>query len=73
MSESTEPSPAGIASIGVQLPPLAMEIGELASLRGQEPEKYTVGLGCEAMALCPAGYDVVDLAVDGAAYMALRA
>ena len=60
----------GIAAIGVQLPPLAMDVRELAALRGVDPDKYTLGLGCDEMALCPEGYGVVDLAV-GAAKRAL--
>lgn len=56
----------GIASIGLSLPPLAMDLGELARLRGVDPAKYKVGLGCEQMALCPPGYGVVDLAVTAA-------
>ena len=63
-------SSTGIASIGVQLPPLAMDVRELAALRGADPDKYTLGLGCDQMALCPEGYGVVDLAV-GAARRAL--
>ena len=60
----------GIASIGLQLPPLSMSTPELARLRGQDPDKYVVGLGCDEMSLCPPGYDVVELAV-GAAERAL--
>lgn len=60
----------GIASIGLQLPPLAMPVTALADLRGVDPDKYTIGLGCGEMSLCPEGYDVVRLAV-GAAERAL--
>lgn len=61
----------GIASIGLQFPPLAMPVEELARLRGQDPAKYKIGLGCEAMALCDGEFGVVDLAV-GAARRALE-
>lgn len=61
----------GIAALGLQLPSLAMEVGELAGLRGQDPKKYTHGLGCREMALCAPGTTVVDLAV-GAAERALE-
>lgn len=54
----------GIASLGLHLPPLAMEVTELARLRGVDPDKYTVGLGCREMALCPPGFGVVELAVE---------
>lgn len=63
-------TPAGIASIGLQLPPLFMPVTELAELRGVDPNKYTKGLGCTDIALCPSGYDAVTLAV-GAAERAL--
>ncbi len=58
--------PTGIASIGLHFPPLAMAVEELASLRGQEPEKYTIGLGCTEMSLCPPGFGVVELATEAA-------
>jgi hydroxymethylglutaryl-CoA synthase len=58
--------PTGIASIGLHLPPLAMAVEELATLRGQAPEKYTLGLGCSEMSLCPPGYGVVELATEAA-------
>lgn len=60
------PPPSGIASIGLSLPPLALPVEELAALRGEAAEKYTVGLGCRAIALCPPGYGVVDLAAKAA-------
>jgi hydroxymethylglutaryl-CoA synthase len=60
----------GIAALGLQLPPLALAVEELAALRGAEPAKYTVGLGCGQMALCPPGYGVIELAT-GAARRAL--
>ena len=47
--------PTGIASIGVSLPSLALPVEELARLRGQDPNKYLLGLGCREMALCPPG------------------
>ncbi len=62
---------SGIASIGLRLPPMALPLGELARLRGQDPDKFLLGLGCREMALCPSGFGVVDLAV-GAAKRALR-
>lgn len=60
----------GIASIGIQLPPLALNVTELAQLRGADPDKYTIGLGLQDMALCPADYSIVELAT-GAAQRAL--
>ncbi|MDH3727147.1 MAG: hydroxymethylglutaryl-CoA synthase [Myxococcales bacterium] len=61
---------AGIASIGLQLPPLYMPVTQLAELRSVDPNKYTKGLGCTDIALCPPGHDAVTLAV-GAAKRAL--
>ena len=61
---------AGIASIGLQLPPLYMPVTQLAELRNVDPNKFTKGLGCADIALCPEGHDAVTLAV-GAAKRAL--
>ena len=67
MSQSPGGAPAvGIESIGLHLPPLAMQVEELAALRGEDPEKYTVGLGCSQFAMCPPGFGVVDLAAEAA-------
>ncbi len=62
MNETNAPQPTGIAALGLAVPPLAMDVTELAALRGVDPDKYTVGLGCRTMALCPDGFGVVDLA-----------
>jgi hydroxymethylglutaryl-CoA synthase len=56
----------GIASIGVKLPPLAMRVEDLAALRGVDPAKFTVGLGCKELALCPEGYDAATLGTEAA-------
>jgi hydroxymethylglutaryl-CoA synthase len=66
-TQSQPTASAGIASIGLRLPPLAMDVEELAKLRGEDPAKYTVGLGCREMSLCPPGYGVVDLAAEASA------
>ena len=58
--------PTGIASIGLHFPPLAMSVADLASLRGEDPAKYTQGLGCREMSLCEPGYGVVELAAEAA-------
>ncbi len=57
---------AGITSIGLHVPPLALRVEELAALRGEDPQKYLVGLGCDEISLCPEGYGVVDLATEAA-------
>ncbi|MCG8460873.1 MAG: hypothetical protein MI919_31705, partial [Holophagales bacterium] len=75
-STHTVPAPAshqpipGLTSIGIQLPPEAVDVPALAPLRGAEPDKYRLGLGCLEMAFCPEGYGIVDLAA-GAARRAL--
>lgn len=56
----------GIASLGLHLPPLAMPVEELASLRGVDPNKYLVGLGCSEISLCPPDFGIVDLASEAA-------
>jgi len=63
MSKET---PVGIASLGLHLPPLVMQVEDLAALRGEDPEKYLVGLGCSEMSLCPPDYTVVELATEAA-------
>ncbi|MEM1176716.1 MAG: hydroxymethylglutaryl-CoA synthase [Acidobacteriota bacterium] len=52
----------GIASLGVALPSLFLELDDLAELRGADPAKFRFGLGCHQMALCDAEEGVVDLA-----------
>ncbi|MFW6049711.1 MAG: hydroxymethylglutaryl-CoA synthase family protein [Myxococcota bacterium] len=61
---TARPPETGIASIGLHLPPLAMDVRELAALRGVDPNKYTLGLGCNEMALCGDRVDVVQLAAE---------
>lgn len=58
--------PTGIAAFGLHLPPLALDVTDLAALRGVDPAKYTMGLGCREMALCPPGFGVVELAGEAA-------
>lgn len=71
MTKSAAASQPGIASIGLQLPPLGMDVRVLAPLRGQDPDKFTLGLGCGEMALCGPDFDIVDLAA-GAGRRALE-
>jgi hydroxymethylglutaryl-CoA synthase len=66
MAHPTPPPPTGIASLGLHLPPLAMPVEELAGLRGEDPAKYLLGLGCKEMSLCPPGFGVVELAEEAA-------
>lgn len=65
-SSSTEREAVGIESIGLHLPPLAMPVEELAKLRGEDPDKFTIGLECCQMAICPPDFTVIDLATEAA-------
>lgn len=60
----------GIASVGLKFPSLALKVEELARIRDIDPAKFTVGLGCDTMALCDKDENAVSLAV-GAAERAL--
>lgn len=66
MSRQDSTQRSGIASIGLKLPSLYLPVADLAELRGIDPNKFTVGLGCREMALCEPGSGVVDLAVAAA-------
>lgn len=65
-SASSAPARAGISAFGVQLPSLALPLAELARIRGVAAEKYTVGLGCDTMALGAPGQGVAELAIAAA-------
>ncbi|MEM1413852.1 MAG: hydroxymethylglutaryl-CoA synthase [Myxococcota bacterium] len=56
----------GIASLAIQLPSRVLDVRDLATLRGIDPNKFTKGLGCGEIALCADGEDVVSLAAGAA-------
>lgn len=56
----------GITAIGLAIPSYGLPLHELAHLRDIEPHKYTDGLGCEIMAICKPGENVVTLACKAA-------
>jgi len=56
----------GIEALGLALPSHAMDVRELAQLRGADPAKFTKGLGCDTFGVCAEGEDVVDLATRAA-------
>ena len=56
----------GIAEVGVKLPSKYIRAEELAELRGIDPKKFTVGLGCSEVALCAEGETAVTLAAQAA-------
>lgn len=55
-----------ISGLGVALPSLRLPLDALAELRGADPEKYRVGLGCLAQSLCGPDDTPVSLAVRAA-------
>lgn len=69
-TSNSDADAVGIASLGLQLPSLALDVRDLATLRGVDPNKFTLGLGCREMALCAEDEGIVDLAL-GAARRAL--
>lgn len=56
----------GIDKIGFFAPHLYVETKDLAVKRGVEPEKFTIGIGQEKMAVAPASQDAVTLAANAA-------
>lgn len=57
----------GIDKIGFYAPHLYLDMNELAEERGVEPEKFTIGIGQEKMAVPPITQDTVTLAANAAA------
>lgn len=56
----------GIDKIGFFAPHLYLDMNELAHSRGVEPEKFTIGIGQEKMAVAPITQDPVTLAANAA-------
>ena len=56
----------GIVALGTAIPTLSLDVAELARLRGVDPDKYRIGLGCRSIALCAHDEGVVELAVRAA-------
>lgn len=56
----------GIDKIGFYAPDLYMDMRELAVARGIEPDKFTIGIGQEKMAIAPITQDTVTLAANAA-------
>lgn len=53
----------GIATIGIHFPSIGMNIEDLALLRGEDPDKYTQGLGCKQFSMCSTQEDIAELAL----------
>lgn len=56
----------GIDKIGFYTPHLYVDMHKLAKARNVEPEKYTIGIGQEKMAVAPITQDAVTLAANAA-------
>src|SRR5699024_2939420 len=56
----------GIDKISFYTPDLYVDMNELAKARGDEPAKYTIGIGQDEMALAPITQDPVTLAANAA-------
>ncbi|MBF6977632.1 hydroxymethylglutaryl-CoA synthase [Aerococcaceae bacterium zg-BR33] len=57
----------GIDKIGFYVPSYYMDMRELATYRGIDPNKWTIGIGQEKMAVAPLTSDVVAMAANAAA------
>ena len=56
----------GIEKISFHIPHLYVDMNELALARNEEPEKYTIGIGQDEMAVTPLTQDPVTLAANAA-------
>lgn len=56
----------GIDKIGFYTPPFYVDMNKLAEVRGDEPAKYTVGIGQDRMAVAPLSQDIVSMAANAA-------
>lgn len=56
----------GIDKIGFYTPPMYVDMNELAEARGDEPAKYTIGIGQSQMAVTPLSQDIVSMAANAA-------
>src|SRR5699024_5886985 len=59
----------GVEKLSFNIPNLYLDMNELALARGDEPAKYTIGLGQDEMAVTPINQDPVTLTANGALQM----
>lgn len=59
----------GIEKMSFNVPHLYIDMNELALARNEEPEKYTIGIGQDEMAVAPLTQDPVTLAANAALQM----
>lgn len=57
----------GIDRIGMATPGFYLDLIELAKARGDEPDKYTIGIGQDQQAVAPSSQDVVTMGAQAAA------
>ncbi len=57
---------AGFSSLGIAIPETAIKLSELAALRGEDPNKYEIGLQCFEMTVCKTYDETIDLATAAA-------
>lgn len=57
----------GIDRIGMATPAFYVDLIELAQARGDEPDKYTIGIGQDQQAVAPSSQDIVTMGADAAA------
>lgn len=57
----------GIDRIGMATPAFFVDLIELAKARGDEPDKYTIGIGQDQQAVVPSSQDIVTMGADAAA------
>lgn len=57
----------GIDQLGLATPDLYVDLVDLAKARGDEPAKYTIGIGQDQQAVAPSSQDVVTLGAAAAA------
>ncbi|WP_179395183.1 hydroxymethylglutaryl-CoA synthase [Lacticaseibacillus absianus] len=56
----------GIDQIGLYTPNWYIDLRELARARGDEPDKYTIGIGQDQQAVAPSSQDIVTMAAAAA-------
>lgn len=57
----------GIDRIGMATPAFFVDLVELAKARGDEPDKYTIGIGQDQQAVAPSSQDIVTMGAEAAA------
>ncbi|MFD1483694.1 hydroxymethylglutaryl-CoA synthase [Lacticaseibacillus baoqingensis] len=59
----------GIDQIGLATPAFYLDLVELAKARGDDPDKYTIGIGQDEQAVAPSSQDVVTLGASAADFL----